>query len=914
MSASRIQQQISDWTERFKGNPAWSVCEIGLSDADYNALLDDLKQIEPYCFRKPPEWLGFALTIALAECGRRHAGEDNFWAPVSLQFADMPWHSKIFTHAGQPTSKGRKMLEDTARHFRLRHVYGNEDTMEWYVSIRLQFGFSQKGFERRLHEWLCGAGMPVPVRFLLGLDKDRPELKSESFYRLWKCLYRFRKDNLPERQLRQCLNEVPWVLPEWHEGLVRKALEQREYDYVYRPHGINEDFERDFPEEVPPEDQLGFLTAPQLQWIQGQAPQFKMTFEADNLDWSGYTEPEATLVIGGQRKSRALRQTDGVYLPETWNIVLANPPPEIDAEIQSPDGLLLAEQHVVFWDTTADVVMFDLTAGGVALPTNARYQLKDGNEYVALVSPDLALSPNPTEIHRFAGRGMLRFTARAGTSVAVVFPDKTELARLDCSESVPFEGCQQIGVELTEGGGVKVTFPQRFRLRCVRKDGSTLSGVTLNETTWKSDVLDLTDADHARGIRLQIVIVLPDGIPHTVSRTITTPVGDGPSVWEACDGQTFTPSAFTQRNLHPDKGRSGRFVFKVNGEAASHFIFEGDYCHGRVKDKPMNLRGLHGYGAPLVIGFSRFQTSELRTVSPTVIDTGILDALDGDTLALRFPLYRREGYSLLVVKPDGAVAETGFETGTPASRLELRESIHSDGWAAFGLFFNGELKGSLWNVQTFSRFLDSTADALAIARIAALFKLPFLHGDCRKRMRGCVLECPAEFLEVWTSPEGRGVQFGDAVLKFPNLTDDDAARFSVCSLIGTERLSLATETCGKLIERFGGKAGTTTSEEFAVLIDDVLDWSPRLAAELARCTTDIDKDTLCVSLLKREQREKCIQSVARGTGTNDSFIRRLLTVNGCNTDPQWHQNVRRLLHNRMFRRLLTCFFISNPRI
>ncbi|MDD4018446.1 MAG: hypothetical protein PHV28_10940 [Kiritimatiellae bacterium] len=145
-----LQQKVTDWAERFTDKPEWSVCEIGLSEEDYRALFDDLKQIEQGCFLKPPEWLGLALTVALAECGRRHAGEDNFWVPVSRLFADISWKEKIFNHAGQPTSKCRKMLEDTARHFRLRHVYGNEDTMEWYVSMRLQFGFTRKGFERRL--------------------------------------------------------------------------------------------------------------------------------------------------------------------------------------------------------------------------------------------------------------------------------------------------------------------------------------------------------------------------------------------------------------------------------------------------------------------------------------------------------------------------------------------------------------------------------------------------------------------------------------------------------------------------------------------------------------------------------------------------------------------------------------------
>jgi len=85
-----------------------------------------------------------------------------------------------------------------------------------------------------------------------------------------------------------------------------------------------------------------------------------------------------------------------------------------------------------------------------------------------------------------------------------------------------------------------------------------------------------------------------------------------------------------------------------------------------------------------------------------------------------------------------------------------------------------------------------------------------------------------------------------------------------------------------------------------------------VAARLAGVLTGIDRDELCKAIRKMPT-ENAKAEIAHSIGVKPQFIGRLLTRDGAGDD-SWADNVARLLHNRMFRRLLTCFFISNPRI
>lgn len=913
-----IEERVLGWETRFINASAWSTCELRLSGEAFETLVRDLTLIPAERFKNPPKWLGLALTVALAECGRRDANENDFWVPVSRRFKEAAWHRRIFTQIGQPTAFCRRLLEDTARHYKLHNVYGHEDTMEWFVSMRLQFGFTRQGFEKRLHEWLAGAGMPVPLRLLLGYETAA--LKADSFLKLWKHLWLYRKDRISELQLQTCLEESPWVLPEWYDALITKALERREYDYVYQQRGGEDDanyWMPCVPEEASDE---GFLTHPRLIWERGIAPRFELTFDIGAITWDSCGQPEYTLWVGGERRGRVLRQSDGTYRAELDKIVLQHPLPSIDAEVRDELGIVISEQRIDLWDGEVEAVVFDLTAGGVALPVENRPALKAENEYAVLTAPDLTVKPESEECRTFAGRRIFRLTAHACTPAVIYFDDGTEFDTLAVTEreTANLDG---VRAELIAGDGafpedlalgvryrVRVTVPHTSILRRVRRDGVTLPSGAVTSAVWVSAPLDLSETEHARGVRLQIVVAIGDET-HSFSRTAYAQV-NGAALWEAGTDYTFTRSAARDRPLYTHKARTTQFLFRVNGEAHGHFIFEGGFCHGRIKTKPSALKKLHGFGAPLTIGYSRFHTSGEKNVSPAVLDTGILGEVDVSGIELLHPLYTNDGHRLVVVRPDWSVVSDHVRMDSGRNRLDA--DLLSGGWLTVGLFYKGHRQGARWNMTEFHRSITVAPDPPRVARVITLFKLPFLHPAFKKSARIYLLEHPVAFLETWTVQGGQNIELDGMSFADPGLTGDDNLRYAVCSLIGTDRVNMADEMCRDVIGSFGGDADNPTAEALALLLDDVLDWSPRLAARIARSAATVDAAELCHCILKGT-RQECINVVARDTGTSREFIGRLLTSVGTG-NVGWADDLSRLLPHRTFRRLLTCFFISNPRV
>jgi len=914
---SSLQSRVEGWAVRFSGRE-WSTCEIGLSEADYTVLLEEMNALDGTWFRYPPAWLGLALTIVFAECGRREANETDFWVPVSRRFACAVWYRRCFTLRNAPTTFCRRLLEDTARRYRLRHVYGNEDTMEWFVSMRLQFGFTRRGFERRLHEWLPSSIMPMPCRLLL------TDMRSDSFHKVWRHLWLFRKDKLSERQLRICLDESPWVLPEWHDALARKALERREHDYIYEAHGSGGDTDQRTPcgqNEEP--DEGGFLSTPRLVWGRGTAPRFEFSVESDASAFSEFAESEYGVFADGNRVGRILRQTDGAYLAEQSIVSICDPQPSMLAELRSVSGECVADQRVDLWNEDLEVAVFDLTAGGIALTGEIQgIKLKPGNEYAALTTPDLKLEPQPNEGHDFAGKQITRFTAQADTPVVIRFEDGTEYETLDVAEREDIN-LDTVRAELVTGdagifGGltltaryrITVTVPNNIVVRRVRRNGGVLNG-NVQEGGWKSEPIDLAEAEQAKGIRLQITVGLGNKT-HTVYRIVYAPV-DGAVLWEGHTDREFSRSAASVRHLNTEKHRRTLFLFRVNGDIQSHYIFEGGFCHGRVNPKPQMLKRLHGFGSQLCVGYSRFNTHTqgIACVSPAVMDTGILASDTTGGITLLHPLNITNDHQCVVIRPDWSFRLVPVEAGTTA--ICLNTGLLSGDWLAIGLFFKGRRLGTVWN-QNPSLFVTSfaNADPQKVAQNITLFKMPFLHPAFKNAMRAYLLAHPAAFLETWTDTSRETLELDGIRLAWPDVSGDDALHYSVCSLIGTGRLTLEDDMCRAVIGAFGGDADALSVQEAAILLDDVADWSPRLAARLAGVLTGIDRDELCKAIRKMPT-ENAKAEIAHSIGVKPQFIGRLLTRDGAGDD-SWADNVARLLHNRMFRRLLTCFFISNPRI
>lgn len=171
----------------------WSLAELQLDTEDYNWLCDwaqnlSGKMVQIWLEERP--WrplsvgtrectysaaLGSLLLLFAAETARRKATEGFLWS-IFQQESFLKSTTHILYAGGQPTRIHKDALEAAARWLNLRHVFGIEGLQNWFDTVYLQFGFTYRGFLRRLPEWLVGQGRTQAIQHLLD-----GSMKSETF-------------------------------------------------------------------------------------------------------------------------------------------------------------------------------------------------------------------------------------------------------------------------------------------------------------------------------------------------------------------------------------------------------------------------------------------------------------------------------------------------------------------------------------------------------------------------------------------------------------------------------------------------------------------------------------------------------------------------------------------------------------
>ena len=164
------------------------------------------------------------LILATAQC-REHADQDSVWPAATKSFRGGKAYPTLFV-AGQPTASCKRAMAAGVRRLGLRNLIDRHGKQEYFDTLRLQFGFTRRGAEKRLPEWLAGL-VPLPVKILSGEDREYIDLRSESFSVLWKALKRFRDNQLAKEYTRLVLEAFPWVRHDWIEGLLEAAANGR---------------------------------------------------------------------------------------------------------------------------------------------------------------------------------------------------------------------------------------------------------------------------------------------------------------------------------------------------------------------------------------------------------------------------------------------------------------------------------------------------------------------------------------------------------------------------------------------------------------------------------------------------------------------------------------------------------------
>ena len=376
-----------------------SLCEIQADGEDYQWLCNWAGQLSP---RQLQRWLegtnsrriasqsgglnlsyteaaGCLLLLLASESARRRASEGLVWSAVRGQFAERP--RSILFMQGQPRGLFKVAIEAAARKLDLRHVFGIEGTQNYYLSVYLQFGFTQKGMERLAH-WLAGQPSTQAIMYLLGDHGQR--MASQSFVRLWDALRNYRRNNISESQSRQILANNPWVLPDWTDELLKQARRHQEL-------GTADQSQASRGEQALPQ----FLENPRLRWSWPVPPVFSSAVV--NLADFDLAAERYHVKVGAKTLTTLVAADSGAYSSHPEQIVLLPETPELVASMVDSNGDTQASQLLELWNQNEDIELFDLQTGRRL--DGYSNQRTPSKEYGLLTSTDLAVEPSNLPFH-----------------------------------------------------------------------------------------------------------------------------------------------------------------------------------------------------------------------------------------------------------------------------------------------------------------------------------------------------------------------------------------------------------------------------------------------------------------------------------------------------------------------------------
>ena len=331
--------------------------------------------------------LGMLLLLFTAEIARRKASEGFLWSIFQHDcFLTSTVH--VLYAGGQPTRAHKDALEGAARWLNLRHVFGIEGLQNWFDTVYLQFGFTYRGFIRRLPEWLVGQGRTQAIQHLL----DGP-MKSDTFRILWDDLRNFRRKNMRAEQLKSRLANKPWILPEWIDELLTQAVARIELGS-----GTETD-NTELSDDIEP-----FVTEPILRWNPPKAPHFLCY--VSNIAQFELSEPIYHVMINGRAYTHLQRSADGIYeLYPSEEITLPTTLPILVATLISSTGQVIASNTLTLWDTNDEITVFRASSGKCI--DAWQDVMRSEAAYFIITAPDITVIPQPSYWHKLDTPGTL---------------------------------------------------------------------------------------------------------------------------------------------------------------------------------------------------------------------------------------------------------------------------------------------------------------------------------------------------------------------------------------------------------------------------------------------------------------------------------------------------------------------------
>jgi hypothetical protein len=744
-----------------------SLCELGGNSEDYRWLCEWAWDLTPQIADKwlAGFWSGIAkgadaggslLLLLAAEAARREAREGHVWPAVENKF--QPRTQRLLFVRGHPTPLYKEAIEAAARLWKLRHVFGLEGTQNYYVSIYLQFGFTQKGLAQ-LPFWLAGYAQTAAIQHLLD-----SAFGSATFTQLWSALRDFRQNRITEKHLRQTLETNPWVLPEWVDEIVLRAREKLEID---TPSTSQAEANDDQP--------LSFLEPSRLQWDPPAEPLF--VSRPINLSALGLSTERYEVRIGSRVIATLLRQPDETYLLDREALLF---PCEIGQPVMTlvdDMGSLSTSISVDLWEPTEDVTVYELPCGRRLDAWKS--QLNPGKTYVLLTAPDLEIQPSPA---------IWRWIGGKSRKLSLLSPDwSPQLQALLDGEVLWMphvsSGSRQIqpepawvrGVQLiSKASNSQVTLGEVLRLRVIGlSPGVQMDFVRLgtqpldfkqNGELVEVNAFSVTTDIAASGLNFTLGLRQGDERVR-IRRTIDhLDIVGGARLtekgWELVDprGQlTVQEARLHTYKLFLPRQWKGKQIRELG-------LIEGTTYSRQLGQKPRPLGTLAGFGAPLVIRgpYNWNENVDVLKLARTVVDPGVIQKVEcyEDSpflIHLRLPIEPGaqhqvvcwsgdDGFNIIPLEHISVSEPTCWQVGyRPLSPKQLIVAIA----------YAGERLGSWWPANLEDMFNPSAViSPTTTAALVRWMHLPILQLSLLPKISAFARYYPAETLATWLLDKG----------------------------------------------------------------------------------------------------------------------------------------------------------------
>jgi hypothetical protein len=763
-----------------------SLVELRLTSPDYTWLCQLIAKLSPdemMVFRRVenrfPDYsfdaqIGAILMLVIAETGRRFAIEGELWAPV---FRNAPWHpeTKAFLFNGnQPHARHRRMLESAAVELDLRRAFGEDSVQEGYQSIFLQFGFSRRGLEHQLSNWLSEQNLSSTIIRL----RDDPRHQSATFTALWRKLAGYRHGTESRGDLLRFLEDSPWVLSDWHEAITQAC----------RPRaGAVEDTEHAIRSETVPEPSVtkvlpdaGFLRAPRLDADRLRQAQPCVEFRAavGDLSNAALVADIYRIEISGHSPVVLVKQSDGRYVASSGELRLLPVAPRLQASLVAPSGEVVDTQTIELWDSDDEVTAYSTDDGrrinawgkGLSVPG-----------LLLIYSADLLIEPETAALARglLAGnlyrycvfdRGALP-SAKLSLGREILWtpllkPESAWIQSITIESALsPRNDPRTISIRVRHSPDVKVTG--------IRFHGLLHECWQQREGLSECRPLEIPDA--VRGRDMVFVTILAKFGDETGHRRVGVSVRPEAHLW-----RRNGPWEILRTNVRVDATESRNAQYRLwlpEPSVPDHtwHVFEGMQWIAPASPRVQRLLELSGWGAPLFLRTGPYNSRDKEIqVLAEVTDMGVLREVTFDPqglirLSLRTRIAPGAHHSVVLLTSVGEVVRIGHaaivvgqQHGSAGSTDEWivdprQGSVASELIVAVGVAYEGERLGSWWTENWADVLCEpagenrnlSDTTYLRIAESIRWFHLPLLSSGNLRCVRDFAFRHTAAILCSW---------------------------------------------------------------------------------------------------------------------------------------------------------------------